>query len=165
MEEKGKWLFPIIEKQKSPLMKIFAYIYANFRYLEKFPAELKIANFCQAMEYDLKNVSRGLILRNEERRLRLYSYFERLFEDGIKRGYFKEDLHIAYTQNIMTETFRQVNYLVIVLKSRPEDYFLEYKRLFLRSIITDLKENELKNLLSGKIDLPEIPVGVNISQD
>jgi len=157
MEEKSHWIFPMMDDFESSLEKIFAYTYGNFIYLQKFPTELKVVNFIQSAEFNRQNTSDEIIQQHDQRRLVLYHFFEAMFKKGIEDGTFRKDLDILITQDLMTATYRQVLYLEICLNDRPQNYFWEYSKIFLRAIVTEQKQAKLQELLNEKIVLPPLP--------
>ncbi|MBN1971202.1 MAG: TetR/AcrR family transcriptional regulator [Candidatus Delongbacteria bacterium] len=137
MEVKAYWLFEIIDRYDDPAEKLLVYMVNNYNYLKKHPIELKLTIFFISAEYDNSGIREETLIAQTERRTILYNYFKEIFEKGISDGLFKDDLNIRYTQDLITQTFRLVMYLVIVLKERPENYFWEYFKIFFRSIFND----------------------------
>ncbi|MBN2460899.1 MAG: helix-turn-helix transcriptional regulator, partial [Candidatus Cloacimonetes bacterium] len=157
MEGKSTWLFSVIDQVQEPLAKIYCYLQANFHWLKRFPAELKLSHYVNSSEFKAENISDLARHLQKGRRYKLYQYFEKIFQDGRETGYFETDFDIPMTQDLMTITFKQVYYSIIILDHRNYDYFREYARLFLRSLVTPQKRGDIDQLITTEFELPLLP--------
>ncbi len=150
MEEKAKWLELIIKQYENPIQQLFAYFYANYEYLKKFPVELKIVYYLQSSDYDNLRLSRTFLDKQKERRSELYYLISDIYKYGIDQAFFKENLYIPDIQDALTNTLRLVMYFIFILKERPETYYWNYLDILLHGLVQEKYQDFLNNMLINK---------------
>jgi len=157
MEEKSKWIYPIMDQSDNILEKMFAYVQGNFEYLKKFPLELEVVSYILSPEFNRQNPSGQIQQQLAERTYKLLDFIKEILKKGINENVFLADLDILMTCDLLIVTFTQILYMVFCLKTRPESYFWEYAKIFLRSIVTESGQADLRRLLSQRLELPPLP--------
>lgn len=157
MEEKAKWLEPIIKSNQNPIQQLFAYFYANFEYLNKYPVELKIVYYLQSSDYNNLSLSEAFLEKQRERRTELYYLISDIYENGITQGYFRQNIQIKDIQDSLTNTLRLVMYFIFILKERPESYYWSFLEVLLHGVIQDNHKEYLIKLFSSKKPTLHLP--------
>ncbi len=157
MEEKAKWLEPIIKSNQNPIQQLFAYFYANFEYLNKYPVELKIVYYLQSSDYNNLSLSEAFLEKQRERRTELYYLISDIYENGITQGYFRQNIQIKDIQDSLTNTLRLVMYFIFILKERPESYYWSFLEVLLHGVIQDNHKEYLIKLFSNKKPTLHLP--------